>query len=94
MPRITIDLNSETARQIKHLADSHGVPIDEEVRNILLQAVNQKGNAVQPETDKQEARKRFERRFGEIDIQDAIGADNEQIDADLATQYSASHKVN
>ena len=41
---------------------------------------------------KQEARERFEWRFGEIDIQDAIGVDNEKIDAELMAEYSAAQK--
>ena len=41
--------------------------------------------------EQQAARKRFERHFGEVDLADAIGADNEQIDADLAKEYADSH---
>jgi hypothetical protein len=35
------------------------------------------------ESEKQEARDRFERHFGEVDLGRATGADNEAIDADL-----------
>ncbi|RJP18228.1 MAG: hypothetical protein C4527_29435 [Candidatus Omnitrophota bacterium] len=94
MPQITIDLNSETAQRIKQLADSHGVPIDEEVRNILSQVIIHKGHIAQFETDKPDARERFERHFGAMDIEYAAGADNEQIDAELMTEYSAAQKEN
>jgi len=39
------------------------------------------------------ARVRFEQHFGEVDLPDAIGADNEQIDADLAREYSDTHEA-
>ena len=41
MAQITIDINDETVQQIKQMADTHGVPVEEEVRNILLQAAAQ-----------------------------------------------------
>ncbi len=43
--------------------------------------------------EQQAARERFERHFGAVDLADAIGADNEQIDADLAREYADSHEA-
>lgn len=43
--------------------------------------------------EQQAARKRFERHFGEVDLTDATGADNEQIDADLAREYTDTHEA-
>jgi hypothetical protein len=43
--------------------------------------------------DQQAARVRFERHFGEVDLTDAAGADNEQIDADLAREYDDMHEA-
>ena len=43
--------------------------------------------------DQQTARARFEQHFGEVDITDAVGADNEQIDADLAREYADTHEA-
>jgi hypothetical protein len=37
---------------------------------------------------KPEARDRFERHFGEVDVGRATGVDNEAIDADLAREYA------
>ena len=42
------------------------------------------------EAAKQQARERFERHFGVLDLGYATGADNEQIDADLAQAYLAT----
>lgn len=46
------------------------------------------------EAAKQQARERFERQFGALNLEDATGADNEQIDADLAQAYLATHEEN
>lgn len=43
--------------------------------------------------EQQAAQERFERHFGEVDLADAIGADNEQIDAELAREYSDAHEA-
>jgi hypothetical protein len=43
--------------------------------------------------EQQVARERFERHFGEVDLADATGADNEQIDADLAREYADTHEA-
>ncbi len=46
------------------------------------------------EKEKQLARERFERHFGEVDLNYAIGVDNEQIDMDIVREYSISVDVN
>jgi hypothetical protein len=43
--------------------------------------------------EQQAARERFERHFGAVDRADAVGADNEQIDADLAREYTDTHET-
>jgi hypothetical protein len=43
--------------------------------------------------EQQAARERFEQHFGEVDHSDATGADNEQIDADLAREYADTHET-
>lgn len=44
------------------------------------------------EAEKQVARERFERHFGEVDLGYATGVGNEEIDADLAQEYAANHE--
>ncbi len=44
------------------------------------------------EADKQAARERCERHFGEIDLGYPTGADNESIDGDLAREYSSTRE--
>ncbi len=43
--------------------------------------------------EQQAARARFEQHFGEVDLSDATGADNDQIDADLAREYADTHEA-
>ena len=43
--------------------------------------------------EQQAARARFEQHFGAVDCSDATGADNEQIDADLAREYADTHEA-
>ena len=38
------------------------------------------------------AQERFERHFGAVDLGYPTGIDNEQIDADLAREYAATHE--
>ena len=46
-----------------------------------------------PQADQQAARARFEQHFGEVDLTDATGVDNEQIDAELAREYADIHEA-
>lgn len=46
------------------------------------------------EVAKQRARERFERHFGALTLGYGTGVDNEQIDADLAQAYLATHEEN
>jgi len=47
---------------------------------------------VRTEAERQAARERFARHFGELDIGHPTGADNEVIDTDLAGEYAGSHE--
>ena len=44
------------------------------------------------ETARQSARERFEKHFGTLNLSDAMGADNESIDADLAKAYASNNE--
>ena len=43
------------------------------------------------EAEKTAARERFERHFGEVSFGSLLGADNSQIDEDLAKSYADTH---
>lgn len=53
----------------------------------------QRVEAQRTAAERQAARERFERHFGAVARADAIGADNEQIDADLAREYTDTHEA-
>ena len=46
-----------------------------------------------PQPSSTRLRVRFEQHFGEVDRPDAVGADNKQIDADLAREYGDTHEA-
>lgn len=50
--------------------------------------------ARQTDAEQQAAQERFERHFGAVDLGYPTGADNEQIDADLAREYATTHEDN
>src|SRR5207249_3028215 len=52
------------------------------------QPATAKSSLAVTEDERQAARMRFERHFGAVDLGRAIGADNEEIDADLAREYA------
>ena len=63
--------------------------------NVVYPPRQQKLNRQQrSEMAKQQARDRFERHFGALALGYATGADNQQIDADLAQAYLATHEEN
>jgi hypothetical protein len=51
------------------------------------------GRPVPSEAEREAARKRFERHFGEVDLGYPTGGDNDGIDADLAAEYADTHEV-
>jgi len=42
--------------------------------------------------ERQAARERFEKHFGEVDLGEPTGSDNDGIDADLAGEYAKAHE--
>jgi len=62
-------------------------------RQYSLPGTGQSAGAQHTAAEQQAARERFERHFGAVDRADAIGADNEQIDADLAREYTDAHET-
>lgn len=51
-----------------------------------------RSKASRTDAEKQAARERLERHFGEVDLGAPTGADNESIDADLARSYADTHE--
>lgn len=96
---LTLELSDEVYSEICRHAETVGTSPSHWLASTLEQQygndrVWQLARAQRTEAEKQVARERFERHFGEIDLGYATGADNQQIDADLAKEYAATHEAN
>ena len=96
---LTLDLSDEVYTAIRHHAETAGTSPAQWVTTTLERQygnVRERHDArtQRTEAEKQAARERSERHFGEVDLGYATGVDNEQIDADLAREYAATHEGN
>ena len=96
---LTLELSDEVYTAIRHHAETAGTSPAHWIATTLEQQYGhvregQNADAQRTEAEKQAARERFERHFGEVDLGYATGVDNEQIDADLAREYAATHEEN
>jgi len=95
---LLLELSDEVYTTIQRQAESAGTSPAHWLATTLEQQYGPRHawqGARQPHTTTEQhtARVRFEQHFGEVDLPDAIGADNEQIDADWAREYSDTHEV-
>jgi hypothetical protein len=95
---LILELSDEVYTTIQRQAESAGTSPAHWLATTLEQQYGPQraGQSVwRPRTvaEQHAARVRFEQHFGEIDLPDAIGADNEQIDAELAREYSDTHEA-
>ena len=96
---LTVELSDEVYAAIQRQAEASGTSPAHWIAKMLEQQYSsfrdwQSIRARRTEAEKQAARERFERHFGEVDLGYATGVDNEQIDADLAREYADSHEEN
>src|SRR5712692_6830187 len=95
---LILELSEEIYTIIKRQAEAAGTSPAHWLAKTLEQQygpthTRQSAGARHTAAEQQAARERFERHFGAVDLADAIGADNEQIDADLAREYADSHEA-
>lgn len=96
---LTLELSDEVYTAIRHQAETAGTSPAHWIATTLERQYGnvrewQDARTQRTEVEKQAARERFERHFGEVDLGYATGVDNEQIDADLAKEYAATHEAN
>ena len=96
---LTLELSDEAYTTILRCAETAGTSPAHWIATTLEQQYGgihpaQGVRAPRTEAKQQAARGRFERHFGEVDLGYATGVDNEQIDADLAREYAATHEDN
>jgi len=94
---LILELSDEVYATIQRQAESAGTSPAHWLATSLEQQYGARQawhSARRPRTaaEQQAARVRFEQHFGEVDLLDAIGADNEQIDVDLAREYGNTHE--
>jgi hypothetical protein len=94
---LTLELSDEVYTVILRQADAAGTSPAHWVATTLEQQYSrfrdwQSIRTQRTESERQAARERFERHFGEVDLGYATGVDNDQIDADLAREYADTHE--
>lgn len=94
---LTLELNEEVYAVIQRQAAAAGTSPAHWIASMLEQQCEhlrdwQVDRARRTEAEKQVPRERFEQHFGEVDLGYATGADNEQIDLDLAREYADPHE--
>ena len=94
---LTLELSDEVYTAIRHQAETAGTSPAHWIATTLERQYGnvrewQGARTQRTDEEKQAARERFERHFGEVDLGYATGVDNEQIDADLAREYDNTHE--
>jgi len=95
---LILELSDEVYTTIQRQAESAGTSPAHWLATTLEQQYGPRHawqDTRQPRTTAEQhtARVRFEQHFGAVDRPDAIGADNEQIDADVAREYGDTHEA-
>ena len=95
---LILELSDEVYTTIQRQAESAGTSPAHWLAITLEQQYGPRhaGQSARPPrtaAEQHTARVRFEQHFGEVHVPDATGADNEQIDADLAREYGDTHKA-
>lgn len=86
---LTVQLSDRAFAAIQQRAQVAGCSPTEVAATSLEQ---QFAGVERTDLQKEEARERFRRHFGSVNLGHPIGSDNEQIDADLAAEYGSSHE--
>ena len=90
---LILELSDEVYTTIQRQAENAGTSPAHWLATTLEQQYGPRhARQLQTAAEQHAALVRFEQHFGEVDLPDAIGADNEQIDADLAREYGDTHE--
>jgi len=95
---LILELSDEVYTTIQRQAESAGTSPAHWLATTLEQQYgprHARQSARRPRTaaEQHAARVRFEQHFGEVNLPDTTGADNEHIDADLTREYSDTHEA-
>lgn len=92
---LTVELDDQVFESIRKRADAAGTTPAQVVASTLQQQFNGLPRRVDTRTDEEKrvANERFRGLFGSVDLGHPTGLDNQQIDADLAREYSDNHEA-
>jgi hypothetical protein len=90
---LTVQISDQAYAAIRAQAETTGVS-DVKVAADALERQFRNGDGTVTDEERQAARERFERHFGEVNLGSPTGTDNECIDADLARAYADNHETN
>ena len=88
---LTVELSDEVYAALRRRAQATGTSLAHVAAASLERQFKGTGT-LRTDAEKQDARERFERHFGEVNLGHSTGADNESIDSDLAREYSSTHE--
>ena len=92
---LIVELSDRAYATLQHEADTTGLsPAELAAQSIEQRYGTETSSATQDQVASQDARERFERHLGEVDLGRPTGADNANIDADLARVYADTHEGN
>mgnify|MGYP000110891480 CR=1 FL=1 len=89
---LTLEVSERVFAVIHLQAQSIGISPEQFVATLLERQFTQVFNLLLGEVDKDAARKRFERHFGVLSLNDSIDIQNEIIDSDLVREYASTHE--
>jgi len=95
---LILELSDAVYTLIQHQAEGAGTSPAHWLAHTLEQQYGRfpaspRAEARRTAAEQHAARERFEQHFGAVDVAEATGADNEQIDADLAREYADTHEA-
>jgi predicted transcriptional regulator len=86
---LTVEVSEETYAVLQRQAEATGMSAAEIAASAVENQL-QVADAAKSAMDRQAARERFERHFGEIELDPPTRVDNDSIDSDLAAEYHSS----
>jgi hypothetical protein len=89
---LTIQLSEEAFSMLQRQAVAARTS-PAELAAVSLERLCEARRPVPSDAERDAARQRFERHFGEVDLGYPTGAENEGIDADLVAEYADTHEA-
>jgi hypothetical protein len=89
---LTLELSEQVFAAIQLQAQTIGISPEQLAATLLEQQFTQALKLLLNEAEKKEARARFERHFGALELDNSTNLDNESIDADLVKEYASNHE--